>query len=217
MTNIISGENKEIIMTIVTSKHSVPDRIAALRELMQEKGIDACVVPTGDPHMSEYTSDHYKTREFITGFTGSAGTAVVTMEDAGLWTDSRYFLQAADQLCGSGVTLYKERLPGTIRIHEYLLQKLSAGSTISVDGRLVSSAWAQDLRKDTSAGGFDLRTDMDPVGEIWADRPAAVFNTVFEYPLQYAGVSRAEKVTVIRKLSDSSGHFRRRLCGMVPG
>lgn len=199
MTNIISGENKETIMTIVTSKQSVPERIAALRELMQAKDIDACIVPTGDPHMSEYTSDHYKTREFITGFTGSAGTAVITMEDAGLWTDSRYFLQAADQLCGSGVTLYKERLPGTIRIHEYLLQKLPAGGTISVDGRLVSSAWAQDLRKDTSAGGFVLRTDMDLVGELWADRPAAVFNTVFEYPLQYAGVPRTEKIAAIRE------------------
>ena len=106
-------------MTIVTSNHSVPERLTALRELMRAKAIDACIVPTGDPHMSEYISDHYKTREFITGFTGSAGMAVITADEAGLWTDSRYFLQAADQLSGSGVTLYKDRLPGTIKIHEY--------------------------------------------------------------------------------------------------
>ena len=186
-------------MTIVTSNHSVPDRLAALRELMRAKAIDACIVPTGDPHMSEYTSDHYKTREFITGFTGSAGTAVITMNDAGLWTDSRYFLQAADQLAGSGITLYKHGLPDTVKTHTYLMQKLQPGSTICVDGRLVSSAWADKLRKDTSSGSFNLRTDLDLVGEIWSDRPAAEFNTVFEYPIQYAGVSRTEKFKIIRE------------------
>lgn len=192
-------------MTNVTTNHSVPERIAALRELMRAKAVDACIVPTGDPHMSEYTSDHYKTREFITGFTGSAGTAVITLDDAGLWTDSRYFLQAADQLAGSGVTLYKDRLPGTMKIHEYLLQKLDHGSTISVDGRLVSSAWAEHLRGSTAAGSFTLSTDMDLVGEIWADRPAAEFHPVFDYPLQYAGVSRAEKIATIREDMAAAG------------
>ena len=186
-------------MTIVTSNHSVPDRLSALRELMRAKAIDACIVPTGDPHMSEYTSDHYKTREFITGFTGSAGTAVITMDNAGLWTDSRYFLQAADQLTGSDITLYKHGLPDTVKIHTYLMQKLQPGSTICVDGRLVSSAWADKLRKDTSSGSFNLRTDLDLVGEIWSDRPTAEFNAVFEYPIQYAGVSRTEKFKIIRE------------------
>ncbi|MDO4869793.1 MAG: aminopeptidase P family protein [Bacillota bacterium] len=186
-------------MTTATSNQSVPDRLAALREFMRAKAIDACIVPTGDPHMSEYTSDHYKTREFITGFTGSAGTAVITMDDAGLWTDSRYFLQAADQLEGSGITLYKQGLPDTIKIPAYLLQKLPPGSAICVDGRLVSSAWADKLRKDTSARSFDWRTDLDAVGEIWADRPAAEFNPVLEYPIQYAGVPRTEKVSLIRE------------------
>ena len=192
-------------MTIVTSNHSVPDRITALRENMRAKAIDACIVPTGDPHMSEYTSDHYKTREFITGFTGSAGTAVITMDDAGLWTDSRYFLQAADQLAGTGITLYKQGLPGTIAIHDYLLQRLERGGVICVDGRLVSSAWADKLRRETSDGGFTLRTDADPVGEIWSDRPAARFGPVSEYPLQYAGVSRAEKIALIREDMTKAG------------
>ncbi len=192
-------------MTCVTTQHSVPDRLSALRDLMCAKAIDACIVPTGDPHMSEYTSDHYKTREFITGFTGSAGTAVITMDDAGLWTDSRYFLQAADQLTGSGITLYKHGLPDTMKIHEYLLQKLQPGGAICVDGRLVSSAWADKLRRDTSAGRFNLCTDMDLIGEIWADRPAAEFNQVHEYPLLYAGVSRREKVLAIREDMSKAG------------
>lgn len=192
-------------MTIVTSNHSIPDRLSALRENMRTKAIDGCIVPTGDPHMSEYTSDHYKTREFITGFTGSAGTAIITMDEAGLWTDSRYFLQAADQLAGSGITLYKQGLPGTMKIHEYLMQTLPAGSTICVDGRLVSSAWADKLREDTSASRFHLRTDADLVGEIWSDRPAAQFNPVSEYPMQYAGVSREEKLSLIREDMHKAG------------
>ena len=182
-----------------TSQQPVTDRIAALRELMQREAIDACIIPTDDPHMSEYISDHYQTREFITGFTGSAGTAVITADDAGLWTDSRYYLQAAEELTGSGVTLYKFGLPDTIKPCDYLLQRLQPGSTVSVDGRLVSGGWAEKFRKDTAVGSLALRTDLDLVGEVWADRPAVEFNSVFEYPLQYAGVSRAEKIESIRE------------------
>lgn len=186
-------------MTYVTVQQPVSERIAALRDLMHAKAIDACIVPTGDPHMSEYISDHYKTREFITGFTGSAGTAVITADDAGLWTDSRYFLQAADQLAGSGVTLYKQGLPGTVKIPDYLKQKLPEGAVIAFDGRLVSSAWAEKLRKDTSAGKFGFRTDLDLVGEIWENRPEAEYHEIIEYPLEYAGVSRTEKIKSIRE------------------
>ena len=186
-------------MTYVTVQQPVSERIAALRDLMHAKAIDACIVPTGDPHMSEYISDHYKTREFITGFTGSAGTAVITADDAGLWTDSRYFLQAADQLAGSGVTLYKQGLPGTVKIPDYLKQKLPEGAVVAFDGRLVSSAWAEKLRKDTSAGKFGFRTDLDLVGEIWENRPEAEYHEIVEYPLEYAGVSRTEKIKSIRE------------------
>ncbi len=189
--------NKPDIPTASTTP-TIPARIHRLRDRMRAEGIDACIVPTGDPHMSEYTNDHYKAREFITGFTGSAGTAVITTEDAGLWTDSRYFLQAADQLAGSGVTLYKERLPGTPQIHEYLLQRLAFGSIICVDGRLVSASWAEALQENTAASSFRLRTDLDLVGEIWEDRPPAEFHPVFEYPLEFAGVPRTEKIAAIR-------------------
>ncbi|MGX8773986.1 MAG: aminopeptidase P family protein [Bacillota bacterium] len=181
------------------AKNPVPDRIAALRELMRAGGIDACIVPTGDPHMSEYISDYYKTREFITGFTGSAGTAVITADDAGLWTDSRYFLQAAEELEGSGVTLYKMRLPDSLEIHEFLMQRLPEGCRISVDGRLVSSAWADKLRMDMADHKPVILTERDLVGEIWTERPEPAFNPVFEYPLEYAGVSRADKIKIIRE------------------
>ena len=130
---------REIIETMdkITSKDTVANRIETLRQAMYETAVDACIVPTGDPHMSEYISDHYKVREFITGFTGSAGTAVITEEDAGLWTDSRYFLQAEEQLSGSGISLYKAGLPGTIKIQDFLKQKLGEGSTVCVDGKFV--------------------------------------------------------------------------------
>ena len=189
-----------------TSKDKVTDRIAALRHLMAEKSIDACIVPTGDPHMSEYISDHYKTREFITGFTGSAGTAVILANaagnagagDAGLWTDSRYFLQAADELSESGITLYKQGLPGTITISDFLKQKLRPGSRVCFDGRLVSSSWASNLRKATASSEFEMVTDLDLVGEIWQDRPEIRFEPIVDYPLEYAGVSREEKIQIIR-------------------
>lgn len=190
-------------MTRVTSENTIPERIAALRQFMRGEAVCACIIPTGDPHMSEYVSDHYKTREFITGFSGSAGTAVITAEDAGLWTDSRYFLQAEEQLEGSGVSLYKAGLPGTMQIYEYLLQKLPAGSTVCVDGRLVSGSWAKKLREDISAANLTLRTDMDPVGAIWGDCPAQEFHPVFDYPLEYAGAARTEKIASVR--SDMEG------------
>lgn len=186
-------------MKTVTSQQPVKDRLAVLRDAMRERSIDACIVPTGDPHMSEYISDHFKTREFITGFTGSAGTAVITADDAGLWTDSRYFLQAADQLAGSGITLYKQKLPGTIKIHEYLMQKLPPESTICFDGKLVSSAWSDHLRQDLAPHDVQFRTDFDLIDAIWSDRPEMESHPVFDYSLQYAGVSRSEKIRFIRE------------------
>ena len=191
-------------MDKVNCNNSIPERIAALRQLMKDEGIDACVVPTGDPHMSEYISDHYETRRFITGFTGSAGTAVITADEAGLWADSRYYLQAAEELKGSGITLHKDGLPETVKLPDYLVQKLGKGDTISFDGRLVGSKWTEELKKTP---GFDmnLRTDIDLVGEIWEDRPALTFNSVVDYPVKYAGVSRCEKFAQIREDMKKSG------------
>lgn len=186
-------------MDKITSKDTVANRIETLRQAMYETAVDACIVPTGDPHMSEYISDHYKVREFITGFTGSAGTAVITEEDAGLWTDSRYFLQAEEQLSGSGISLYKAGLPGTIKIQDFLKQKLGEGSTVCVDGRLVSSGWAKKMRQALTGSHIDLQTNADLAGDIWADRPPLVFGPVMEYPLQYAGISRTDKIRTLRE------------------
>lgn len=188
-------------MARVTTTSSIPQRLEALRELMRAKGIDACIAATGDPHMSEYISEHYMTRQFITGFTGSAGTAVITLEDAGLWTDSRYFLQAEDELGGSGITLYRLGQTGTIGIIDYLRQQLPQGGRVSVDGRMVSSHWAESLRKDQA---IHLITDLDLIGEIWEDRPPLEFQPIEEYPLEYAGISRKDKIRIIRQDMEQS-------------
>ncbi len=180
----------------VTAADPVPARLAALRRRMEAEGVDACIVPTGDPHMSEYISDHYQSRQFITGFTGSAGTAIITMDDAGLWTDSRYFLQAEDELAGSGITLYRMGLPETQTQVSYLREHLPNGSTVCVDGRMVGAAWAERLRKGLP--GIRLLTDADLPGDIWKDRPELTFREIRDYPLKYAGVSRSEKVAQIR-------------------
>ena len=186
-------------MIKVTSGDPVAARIQALRAAMADASLDACIIPTGDPHMSEYISDHYKVREFLTGFTGSAGTAVITADEAALWTDSRYFLQAEKELDEDAVTLYRAGIAGTPKIHEFLKQKLSKGCRVSVDGRLVSGAWADDMRRALGALEAELITDADPAGQIWEDRPALKFGPVHDYPVEYAGADRKEKIQIIRE------------------
>ena len=119
-------------------KTNIPERIAALREAMRQQKVDAYIIPSSDPHLSEYPADRWKSREWISGFTGSAGTIVVTADKAGLWTDSRYFLQAASQLEGSGIELYKLALPETPSITEFLLHELHAGQAVGLDGQTYS-------------------------------------------------------------------------------
>lgn len=171
----------------------------ALRKLMENAGVDAYIVPTGDFHMSEYVADHFKTREYITGFTGSAGTAVITQDAAGLWTDSRYYLQAAQQLCGSGITLYKMQEPDVPSITDHLKSCLSAGQTVAFDGRIVSCSTFDQWKKELDPAGILLCEDLDLVGPLWEDRPARPANPAFELELTYAGRSRVEKLTDVRK------------------
>ena len=117
---------------------NIPERISALRALMEERGYDVYMVPTDDFHQSEYVGDHFKVREYITGFTGSAGTAVFTKDEAGLWTDGRYFLQADQQLAGTGVKLYKMGEPGVPTVEEFIASALPEGGTLGFDGRVVA-------------------------------------------------------------------------------
>ena len=128
-------------------KTNIPERITALREAMIQHKIDAYIIPTSDPHMSEYPADCWKYREWISGFTGSAGTVVVTANKAGLWTDSRYFLQAASQLEGSGIELYKMMLPETPSISDFLKHELKPGDTVGLNGETYSITEAQALER----------------------------------------------------------------------
>lgn len=173
-------------------------RLEALRTWMQAEKTDAFIIPSTDPHISEYVAPHWQSREWISGFTGSAGTVVVTRDKAGLWTDSRYFLQAAQQLEGTGIDLYKEMLPETPGISEFLCQELEAGSTVGIDGYVFSMLDARQLRKELANKQIELKSMADPMDSIWTDRPALPQAPACIYGTQYAGRTCREKLEDIR-------------------
>lgn len=174
-----------------------PERIAALREMMAEQKMDAYIIPGTDPHLSEYPADRWKSREWISGFDGSAGTVVVTANKAGLWTDSRYFLQAGEQLKGTGIELYKMRLPETPSIAEFLLLELQSGQTVGLDGQTYSVAEARTLESKLKRKGIGLDTSSDLIGRIWKDRPAVPANPLFGMPVELSGKPVHEKLDEI--------------------
>ena len=147
----------------------VSERIAKLRELMKSRGVDFYIVPTADFHQSEYVGEHFKARAFITGFTGSAGTAVIALDEAKLWTDGRYFLQAGKQLEGSGVDLMKMGQPGVPTISEYLEKEVKTGKTIGVDGRVITMAEGMEYAQIAKDAGAKLVYDLDLIDEVWTD------------------------------------------------
>ena len=165
---------------------------------MQREHLDAVIIPTTDPHNSEYTADHWKGREWISGFNGSAGTAVVTMSGAALWTDSRYFLAAEEQLRGTEYRLMKERVQGTPTIAEWLASQQV--ENVSIDGSVVSASVVRELQKELRQhGGMTLRTNWDPLQRIWTDCPAIPTSPVSIHPLEYAGEAAHDKLQRIRK------------------
>lgn len=178
---------------------TVTERLSALRALMKEKGVDAYLVPTDDFHASEYVGDYFKCRKYITGFTGSAGTAVITMDMAGLWTDGRYFIQAAQQLEGTTVELFKMGEPEVPTIHEFLKEKLTEGMCLGFDGRTVSAAEAEELKELLSDKKIRFSVEEDLIGEIWTERPALSCEPVMELDIKWAGESRAEKCARVRR------------------
>ncbi len=184
--------------TGVVHLSSIPERLAALRREMKARGIDLYVVPTADYHGSEYVGEHFKARQFITGFTGSAGTAVITADEAGLWTDGRYFLQAEAQLEGSGVTLYRMAEEGVPTLQEFLAEKLPERGCIGFDGRTVSGAEGRAYRKLAEEKKGRLCVDEDLVGLIWKDRPPLPAGKVWRYGVEVAGRSTAEKLAAVR-------------------
>ena len=170
-----------------------------LREKMRETGVDACLIPTRDLHGAEYVGDYFKCREYISGFTGSAGTLVVTLDEAGLWTDGRYFLQAAKQLEGSGIMLRKERQSGVPAIEEYLKQTLKKGETLGFDGRCIMQDSAEKLITQLNAQGVAVRTDIDLTGAVWKNRPELSAQPVWPLPVEYAGESSESKIKRVRE------------------
>ena len=152
-------------------KQSIKERLHALRMTFHPNHIKAFIIPSTDPHLSEYVAPYWMSREWISGFTGSAGTAVVLMDKAGLWTDSRYFLQAEKELEGSGITLYKEMLPETPSITAFLCQNLKPGESVSIDGKMFSAEAVEDMRVKLQKHRIRLKSISDPLEQLWTDRP----------------------------------------------
>lgn len=186
----------------VMNKTEISERIARLREELRREHLSAFIFPTSDPHNSEYTAEHWKGREWISGFNGSAGTAVVTLDKAALWTDSRYFIAAEEQLQGTEFQLMKLKVEGTPSIAEWLGRELkdAADKAVGIDGMVNSTNSIKELISDLrTQGGITLRTNFDPLERIWQDRPAIPENPVVIHPLEYAGEPIREKLVRIRK------------------
>ena len=186
-------------------KTNIPERIAALREAMKQHKIDAYIIPTSDPHMSEYPADCWKYREWISGFTGSAGTVIITADKAGLWTDSRYFLQASTQLEGTGIELFKMMLPETPTIPEFLAHELEKGQTVGLNGETYSLAEARTLEKALAEKEIKLNTNASLIDPIWKERPAIPEAPMFEMPVELSGKSTEDKLIDINKMLHKAG------------
>lgn len=185
------------------SKETFP-HLEALRDLMRSKHIDAVIIPGTDPHQSEYPSEHWKFRDYVSGFTGSNGTAVVTLDDAGLWTDSRYFLQAAEQLEGSGFTLHKENIPGEPTVLEWLGEVLDEDAVVGVDGRLFSLIEANRIEMFCAQNGFMFAPDFRAAEAIWTDRPARPMNPAFVHDEALAGEDVDSKISRVVDALDAA-------------
>ena len=186
-------------------KNPVAGRLAGLRELMERERLSAFIFPSTDPHQSEYVADHWKGREFVSGFNGSAGTAVVTLRSQALWTDSRYFLAAEEQLDGTGYALMRLKIEGTPSIEEWLTSELKPkehagrGLEVGIDGSLWSESEVRRLREALRQnGGMTLRTNLDPLKTVWKNRPPIPHDKVFLHPLAFAGEETRQKMARIR-------------------
>ena len=184
---------------------NVTERVQRLRSLMAEKGIDAYVVPTADFHQSEYVGEHFKARKFITGFSGSYGTAVITKDDGGLWTDGRYFFQAENQLSGSGIRLMKMFVGDTPSITEYLQANIPEGGAVGFDGRVLSMGEGQEYEEALSAKNIRIHYSDDLIDAIWEDRPSLSKKSAFFLEEKYSGESSASKLARVRKAMAEKG------------
>ncbi|WP_286834415.1 MULTISPECIES: aminopeptidase P family protein [unclassified Proteiniphilum] len=174
--------------------NEIPERLTALRHFMEAKKLDAFIIPTTDAHLSEYPPKHWESRKWISGFTGSAGTAVVTKEKAGVWTDSRYFLQAADELKDTGFELFKMGQPGTPDMTDWIIEQTGQGATVGIDGMVYAASDAIALKNRLNAKGISLDSSFDPFTEIRADRPEIPKNRIFILPDDITGESVTSKI-----------------------
>lgn len=176
----------------------INERVKKLRDLMKDRGINAYIVNTADPHQSEYVADHYKGRVWISGFTGSAGTVVITQEEAILWTDGRYFIQAERQLEGSEYKLFKIAIPGFPTYTEWLKDNLKDGDVLGFDGKVFPQSSVENLEKEFKEKDIKFVDEYDLVGEIWEDRPKLPNGKAFIHQLKYTGKTGKEKIEEIR-------------------
>ena len=177
----------------------IKQRIEKIRDLMKEKNIYAYIVPSSDYHQSEYVGDYFKAREFMSGFTGSAGTLIVSMDEVGLWTDGRYFIQAEQELKHSGIKLFKMGEEGVPTIEEYLLEKLPKNSTLGFDGRVMSVKEGQNLANKLAFKGINIEYKYDLVNDIWQDRCSLPTEKAFLLDIEYSGESFSHKLSRIRQ------------------
>lgn len=177
----------------------IKERLMKLREEMNKEGMQAYIIPTSDFHETEYVSEYFAARKYMSGFTGSAGVLVVLLDKAGLWTDGRYFIQAANQLAGSGIDLMKQGQEDTPSIEEYIVTNLTQGSVVGFDGRVMNVNDANKYKQAFMMHDIKMVTDKDLVGRIWDDRPALPCTDTFHYDEKYAGKSISEKLTQVRE------------------
>lgn len=179
-------------------KETIRQRIASLREFMKKRELSAFIIPSTDPHSGEYVPERWKSREWISGFNGSAGTMVITLDKAGLWTDSRYWLAADEMLADTGIDLFKDRIPETPSIPVWLASVLPAGAVVGVDGEVNSITAVEDWRLQLQDNGLKLNTDYDPMAQLWKDRPDIPAAQAFILPVKYAGESVEDKLSRMR-------------------
>lgn len=178
----------------------ITEKIAKLKELMKERGIDYYIIPSADYHQSEYVGDYFKGREWISGFTGSAGTVVVTQNEVGLWTDGRYFIQAEKQLQGSGITLFKMGEEGVPTFIQYIVNNIQSGETLGFDGKVLATNTVLDFEAKLKDKKVNFNFEFDLVGEIWRDRPSLPASQVFVLEEKFTGESVEKKLTRVRNI-----------------
>ena len=178
-------------------KQDIQSHISLLRDAMRSAGVEAVIIPQTDPHQSEYIASHWQVRRWLSGFTGSAGDLVVTLKAAFIWADSRYWLQSAMQLEGTGIEVMQDGKPETPTITRYLIDNLQKGDTVGIDGMLFSVDATEHLKKDLATHGIGLRVDFNPIDGIWTDRPELPKDEVFIHDVKYAGEEPSAKIEKI--------------------